>query len=86
MLCLADVMAAAGTDGVFVVPAGDLGFSVTVFCGCGVACLGTLVARRKLVGGCLGGPSTSKKATAVFFLGLWCVYIAMSWLKVESII
>ena len=38
-------------------PAGDLGYSVTVFCVCAVLCLGTLTLRRSVLGGELGGPS-----------------------------
>ena len=44
-------------QGGFVVPAGDLGYSVTVFCVCAVLCLGTLTLRRSVLGGELGGPS-----------------------------
>uniref|UniRef100_A0A0D3J593 Sodium/calcium exchanger membrane region domain-containing protein n=2 Tax=Emiliania huxleyi TaxID=2903 RepID=A0A0D3J593_EMIH1 len=43
--------------GGFVVPAGDLGYSVTVFCVCAVLCLGMLTLRRSVLGGELGGPS-----------------------------
>ena len=49
--------AALYPQGGFVVPAGDLGYSVTVFCVCAVLCLGTLTLRRSVLGGELGGPS-----------------------------
>ena len=49
--------AALYPQGGFVVPAGDLGYLVTVFCVCAVLCLGMLTLRRSVLGGELGGPS-----------------------------
>jgi solute carrier family 8 (sodium/calcium exchanger) len=72
--------------GVFIVPAGALGFSVTVFSICAVVCLLTLVARRKVAGGELGGPRPLKIATAIFFVLLWVTYVLMSSLKTKGIL
>merc|ERR1711966_151765 len=62
-------------DGGFMVPAGSLGFSVTVFCGLAVTCVGYLYVRRRLYGGELGGPEASKKFGAVILTSFWLSYI-----------
>merc|ERR1711988_2006950 len=62
----------------FVVPAGDLGFNVLVFMGCGIVCLLTLVARRRVFGAELGGDSGPKVATALLFVFLWLLYVILS--------
>ena len=62
----------------FAVPAGDLGFTVAVFSGCAVLCLATLVLRRSVLGGELGGPPLTKWLTFLFFVGLWFAYIGLS--------
>uniref|UniRef100_A0A7S2H6C6 Calx-beta domain-containing protein n=2 Tax=Octactis speculum TaxID=3111310 RepID=A0A7S2H6C6_9STRA len=64
--------------GVFVVPAGSLGVSVTTFVVTATVCLLTLGLRRFVVGGELGGPATSKYATSVFFVFMWLAYIVVS--------
>ncbi|CAD7941387.1 unnamed protein product [Amoebophrya sp. A120] len=68
-------------DGGFVVVAGSLGYSVTIFTLTAFACLGTLVLRRYLYGGELGGPAGPKWATFAFFCALWGVYISLSSIK-----
>ena len=60
----------------FAVPAGDLGFSVGVFCVCAIICLLTLVLRRATIGFELG--MAHREATAGFFVLLWFVYIGAS--------
>ena len=40
----------------FAVPAGDLAYSVEVFCSVSTVCLGVLILRRKVIGFELGGP------------------------------
>lgn len=66
----------------FIVPAGDLGVSVSIFCICGVLCLGTLFVLRL----ChpqkaeLGGPL--KTPLTVFFVSLWFLYVIMSAMQV----
>ncbi|EUB61034.1 Sodium/calcium exchanger [Echinococcus granulosus] len=68
----------------FVVPAGSLGFSVTIFCIFALFAIALLVLRRKpsLGGGELGGPRASIKwASAIFFLLLWLIYVLLSSLE-----
>ena len=65
----------------FVVPSGDLGLSVIVFCVCAFSCLATLQIRRTVFGGELGGPATPRLATGVFFVALWVIYVTVSGLK-----
>jgi solute carrier family 8 (sodium/calcium exchanger) len=73
-----DISADHNHKPVFVVIGGDLGKSVIVFCTCAVICLGTLVLRRKLFGGELGGPAGPKWGTFSFFVFLWLIYIGLS--------
>lgn len=68
--------------GKFVVIGGDLGFNLVIFSLCAVTTIGTLMVRRKLWRAELGGPTLPKKATAVFFVFLWFLYIALSSWKV----
>lgn len=65
-------------EGGFVVKAGALSFSVIVFTVCALACIFTLIMRRKFCGGELGGPETPKYVTAVFFVSLWFIYVGIS--------
>ena len=65
----------------FVVPSGDLGLSVIVFCVCAFSCIATLQIRRTVFGGELGGPATPRLATGVFFVALWVIYVTVSGLK-----
>jgi solute carrier family 8 (sodium/calcium exchanger) len=65
----------------FVVPSGDLGLSVIVFCVCAGTCLATLQGRRVLYGGELGGPAIPRLITGVFFVCLWVIYVTVSGLK-----
>jgi solute carrier family 8 (sodium/calcium exchanger) len=67
--------------GVFVVPGGDLGFSVTVFTICALVGLAALHYRRTVLGGELGGPWKEARWFSLLFFGLWLVYIVMSTLK-----
>jgi solute carrier family 8 (sodium/calcium exchanger) len=64
--------------GAFPVLAGTMGSSVILFCACAVACIITIYIRRWTGLGELGGPSFAKKVTAVFFIGLWMVYVVVS--------
>merc|ERR1712023_420581 len=64
-------------SGGFVVLAGDLVFSVTVFVVCSLVCLGALAARRAATGAELGG-GNGKYALAALFALLWVCYIAAS--------
>lgn len=67
--------------GGFVVPAGNLSFSVSIYTICALLCIGTLMLRRKYLGAVLGGPKKWRNITAIFFIGLWFFYIIMSSLK-----
>lgn len=72
--------------GGFVVVAGDLGFSVIVFCICALICIAHLLLRRKMYGGEFGGPETPKWIAAGFYVLLWFVYIIMSSIKALKVI
>jgi solute carrier family 8 (sodium/calcium exchanger) len=72
---------AANPGGGFVVPAGSLGFSVTVFCSCAVMCIATLFFRRRVFGAELGARESGSihhTVTSVFFAALWLFYVIMS--------
>lgn len=71
-------------NGAFYVPAGELSFSVTVFSCCAVACIGTLLARRALLGYELGGKYTLP--ASILFGMLWILYILLSSFKAYEII
>ena len=66
----------------FYVPAGELGFSVTVFSVTCVIAFLALFGQRVFNGAELGGPS--RKPIAFLFIGLWFVYILLSSLKAYS--
>lgn len=73
-------------DGAFAVIAGDLGFSVIVFSICAITCLCTLVLRRKLCGGELGGPNPLRNGSSAFMVCLWFIYVALSsWKTMDTI-
>ena len=76
-------MPCATAGGCFVVPAGDLGFSVIIFGLCAMMCLGGLVLRRKLYGYELGG--TAATPFGVSFIMLWFFYVVMSTMKSYSV-
>lgn len=71
-------------EGAFIVQAGNLAFSVTVFSICAVLCVAILAARRRLFGGELGGPLPAKIVSAVLMISLWLIYIGMSFWKMET--
>ena len=62
----------------YYVPAGSLGFSVVVFCTTAVTCIITLLIRRKVVQGELGGSSFGRTGSSIFLCILWLIYIIMS--------
>eukprot|EP00747_Dinoflagellata_sp_TGD_P018362 gnl/TRDRNA2_/TRDRNA2_126443_c1_seq1.p1 gnl/TRDRNA2_/TRDRNA2_126443_c1~~gnl/TRDRNA2_/TRDRNA2_126443_c1_seq1.p1 ORF type:complete len:403 (+),score=67.01 gnl/TRDRNA2_/TRDRNA2_126443_c1_seq1:132-1211(+) len=72
------VEAALWPDGIFVVPAGDLGFNVLIFCLCALSGISVIVARRRICGGELGGPRWLKVVSAMALVSLWCIYIALA--------
>jgi len=61
------------------VPAGDLGFSVSIFIGVSLICLATLTLRRLKLGAELG--LAYRAQTAGFFVFLWLTYVTLSSLK-----
>lgn len=66
----------------FDVPAGNLGFSVVVFCVTAVVAIGVMMLRRsKAVGGELGGTKVYKLPTSLLFCFLWVIYIVLSSLQ-----
>jgi len=70
--------------GAFIVKAGTLGFSVSIFVGCAAVCLIMLVVRRYTCQGELGGPRLAKYCTAAFSVSLWLIYVALSSWKTFS--
>ena len=70
----------------YLVSTGTLIPSVIVFCTCAILCIGTLLARRPLGWGELGGPKVPKYITAVWFFLLWIAYVLMSTLFAMGII
>ena len=73
-------------NGAFVVPAGDLGISVTTFVICACVTLASLQWRRVKYGAELGGPLKSAKVHAVCLCLLWFVYIVISILSGEKML
>ena len=62
----------------YIVPAGELSFTVLVFLICSVLVFALLTLRRVIIGGELGGPMVSKVITASICFLLWVVYITLS--------
>jgi solute carrier family 8 (sodium/calcium exchanger) len=65
-------------DGAFVVEAGSLVFSVSIFSTCAIIAICLLFVRRKLVGGELGGDLAIKNVSSAFLVGLWFLYVGLS--------
>ena len=72
----------ANPTGVYFVPAASLGFTVIVFVIVAIICLVSLVIRRFVVGGELGGSKFGRYGSMIFFCTLWFIYIVMSTLQV----
>lgn len=75
--CIATIY--TGKD--YEVPAKGLDFSVGLFLVTSLLCIFTLLIRRKLYKGELGGPAGPKYASAVFMVSLWLIYVIFSSLK-----
>ncbi len=82
---LASIYYAAKGDK-YSVPAGDLAFSVALFLGTSVLCLITLIVRRIVLGGELGGNKVWKIVSAVWLIFLWLIYVIFSTLKVYEVL
>jgi len=67
----------------FEVPAGDLGFSVTVFTLCALVTFALLFMRRYIgfFGGELGGNKCPKLATGIVMIFIWILYVILSALQ-----
>lgn len=72
---------ASWSNGNYYVPAGSLGFSVAVFVLTAVLGIGTLLVRRHIVGGELGGSDKGRALSAGFLTLLWFFYIIASVLQ-----
>ena len=70
----------------FIVPAGDLAFSVMLFLITSVCCFIVLIGRRIVIGGELGGPKASAYLSAIILFLLWAVYILFSTLKAYGLL
>lgn len=83
----ADIVA-SHTDGiqmVFVVRAGELAFSVMLFCLCACIALAMLLIRRRKVGGELGGVLWLKITSSACFVLLWVIHIGLSfWFSLRN--
>jgi solute carrier family 8 (sodium/calcium exchanger) len=64
--------------GGFMVPAGDLGFSVAVYSALAIVAVIAFIIRRKIYGGELGGPKVHCYLSSCFFAMLWIAYIVLS--------
>jgi len=73
-------------DDPYSVPAGDLSFSVILFLVTSVLTLVTLIVRRFIAGGELGGNVIIKWISFVWLICLWLVYVVFSTLKVYEVI
>lgn len=74
-------------DKPYKVKTGNLTVSVIIFCVLAVICIATLILRRKLVGGELGGKNAIVKWLTSFLLfSLWIIYIVLSSLRAYDII
>lgn len=63
----------------FVAPAGDLGFSVGLFCGLAAVAVALMMVKRFFRGGELGGPTAwDKWLTVAALLALWLTYVLAS--------
>jgi len=64
--------------GAFVVQAGNLAFSVSVFSSFAATAVGVLFLRRKALGGELGGPAIPKYISSFAMVCLWILYVSLS--------
>eukprot|EP00927_Polykrikos_kofoidii_P055721 TRINITY_DN49936_c0_g1_i1.p1 TRINITY_DN49936_c0_g1~~TRINITY_DN49936_c0_g1_i1.p1 ORF type:complete len:825 (-),score=127.26 TRINITY_DN49936_c0_g1_i1:103-2577(-) len=67
-----------GISSAFVVEAGSLSFSVTVYSICAVCCIVVLFVRRLVFKGELGGPKIAKILSSALLASLWLLYIGLS--------
>jgi len=65
-------------EGGFIVRSTGLAFSVAVFSCCAIVCFAVLIARRRLLGGELGGPKSLQYVSGGVLACLWALYIGLS--------
>jgi solute carrier family 8 (sodium/calcium exchanger) len=68
----------------YIVPAGEISYSVFVFLIVACICFIILIGRRCIIGGELGGPYVSKMASCAVLVFLWVVYIVLSILNATA--
>lgn len=68
------------------VPSLELGFILTVYFITFVLCIMVVIARRRILGGELGGPRKWAWASSGFILLLWVVFLVLSCLRVYKLI
>jgi solute carrier family 8 (sodium/calcium exchanger) len=72
--------------GGFMVPAGELGFSVAVYSALAVVAVILFIIRRYAYGGELGGPKLHNYVSSFVFACLWFTYIGLSALGPERVL
>jgi len=68
-------------DGGFFVPAGSLGFSVSVYTALALSTIAILMIRRWVYGGELGGPKEAQWRDSAILFSLWLVYLTATIVK-----
>merc|ERR1711959_534509 len=66
------------TEGTYGMEAGDLAFSVVLFCICAILCIGLVYVRRFVGQPELGGSATVKSFVGCIMFGLWIFYVIVS--------
>jgi hypothetical protein len=72
--------------GGFMVPAGELGFSVAVYSALAVVAVILFIIRRFAYGGELGGPKIHNYVSSCIFASLWIAYIGLSAVGKEAVL
>jgi len=80
-----DILARFGEKGGFIVQAGNLSFSVSIFVNLAAMHLALLRFRRIAYGGELGGDSTAAKISSAISFMMWLTYIGVSIYRVKTI-
>lgn len=90
---IATIWESAGANPVYIntfenngyyIAAGSLGFSVVVFTVLAITCIITIIARRYVVGGELGGSKNGRMYSCIFLCSLWVLYIVLSTLQMND--
>jgi solute carrier family 8 (sodium/calcium exchanger) len=70
----------------FMVPAGELGFSVAVYSALACVAVVLFVIRRNIYGGELGGPKMHNYLSSCVFASLWVAYIVLSAIGPDAVL